>query len=379
MENHQIALDFEVEPEYKLKVNTMGLPKFPTTRYQGSKRKILPEIATALNSITYEKPLDMFSGSGIVSLMFRYLGKTVSSNDFMLFNQNTAKVFQSFTMDKLNSLDVRADLEFLLSEAPIKEPMLVSEIYKGINFIDSENLEIDRFCQNINEIEDEFARSLYIYVVGQSLTKKRPYNLFHRANLTMRTKEVKRSFGNKKTWETPIIDHAIKCICELNKFPLNESHPDKVSTTNFNSAELQSFDNDFDLIYLDPPYINGNGTAVDYSDFYHFLEGLCDYSLFERADQSYPHKPVNKKYSAWLKSDTALEELEATCARWPNATIVLSYRSDGLPTPEEAAKAMSIGGRNAKIHTAGEYKYALSKTNKNEELIIISPPPSSLT
>jgi adenine-specific DNA-methyltransferase len=355
------------------KIKPVDLPTFPTTRYQGSKRKILSELATALSTIDYKNALDMFSGSGVVSLLFRTLCKNVSSNDFMLYNQNTAKVFLESDLERLNSLKVQKDLEDLLYNLPLSNNGLVAQNYKGIFFTDTENNEIDRFCQNINSYEG-FERSLYIYAIGQSLTKKRPYNLFHRANLQIRTKDVKRSFGNKVTWDTPMIEHAIKCINELKRYPFENSGALRKNVTGFNSADLGSFADDFDLVYLDPPYINGRGAPVDYSDFYHFLEGLCDYSLFDSGDKKYPHKPINKKKSAWLKPDSALQELTDICERWPNAAIVFSYRSDGLPVPSDAAKAMSTRGRIAEIHSAGEYKYALSKSNTNEELIIISRP-----
>lgn len=348
------------------------LPEFPTTRFQGSKRKILSELSSSLSTLDYSKPLDMFSGSGVVSLLFRVLGKQVSSNDFMLYSQNTAKVFQTFTQEKLNSINPEKDLEDLLYHLPVSDG-LVEKNYKGIFFIDGENTEIDRFCQNIH-LYGEFERSLYIYAVGQALTKKRPYNLFHRANLDMRTKDVERSFGNKKTWETPILKHAIKCINELKNFKSEMAPPAKARVTGLNSASLDEFSDDHDLIYLDPPYINSKGGSVDYSDFYHFLEGLCDYSLFSSGDDSYPHRPVSRKPSAWLKPETALTELTAICARWPDATIVFSYRSDGLPVPLEAAKVMSSFGREATVYTTGGYRYALSKIDSCEELVIISRP-----
>lgn len=375
LDNQQLTIDCTVIDSgvNKLKIKSVNLPHFPTTRYQGSKRKILSELATALSSIDYTRALDMFSGSGVVSLLFRVLGKNVSSNDFLLYNQNTAKVFLNFDLEKLNALNVKKDLDDLLYHLPTPGDCLVANNYGGIYFIDSENHEIDRFCQNIHSYDD-FQKSVYVYAVGQALLKKRPYNLFHRANLDMRTKEVKRSFGNKKTWETPIIEHAIKCINELKKCEVKKQTLLDISISGFNSASLDKFDDDFDLVYLDPPYINGKGSPVDYSNFYHFLDGLCEYTLFDSGDEKYPHKPIVRKPSSWLKTDSALKELTAICERWPNATIILSYRSDGLPTPEEAARAMSTIGRKTEIHSAGEYKYALSKTNTNEELIIISKP-----
>ena len=43
----------------------------------------------------------------------------------------------------------------------------------------------------------------------------------------------------------------------------------------------------FDLVYIDPPYINRNGVGVDYHGFYHFLEGLADYTNWATADRSF--------------------------------------------------------------------------------------------
>lgn len=352
------------------------LPAFPTTRFQGSKRKILSELTSAMDGLNYQRPLDMFSGSGVVSLLFRSLGKDVTSNDYLLYSQNTARLFQTFTKEKIEALDFKNDLEQLLYKLPVSDG-LVAKHYQGIFYLDRENTEIDRFCQNIDKYPD-FARCLYTYAVGQALTKKRPYNLFHRANLAMRTKDVERSFGNKKTWEDPIFKHAIKCINELknSKFELTEPLFPKV--TGINSANLSEFSNDYDLIYLDPPYINSKGVSVDYSDFYHFLEGLCDYSLFSSGDPQYPHRPLPRQSSGWLRPHSALAELSAICERWPKATIVFSYRSDGLPVPEDAAEIMAGSQRDVTIYSAGGYQYALSKTKTSEELVIIAGPMRNL-
>jgi adenine-specific DNA-methyltransferase len=348
------------------------LPKFPTTRFQGSKRKILPELRNLIDTIECKSIIDLFSGSGIVSLLFRHIGKTVISNDFLLYNQNTANVFLTLNKNDIDIKNIENELYGLLNNSPLSDLAYVADNYKGIYFKDEENIQIDRFCQNIMNVESPY-KELYIYAVGQSLIKKRPYNLFHRANLNMRLKDVPRSFGNAKTWETSIYDHAIKCIKELMKFPINGNN-DRHLMLNHNSDSLILFPKDVDVVYLDPPYINGKGTSVDYSDFYHFLEGLIDYEVFKDGDVSYPHKPINKKTSAWLDPYNAKIELENICKYWNKSTIVMSYRSDGLPSPEEIKSIMSINNRTVEMHSAGEYQYALSTNKTNEELFIISKP-----
>jgi len=189
----------------------------------------------------------------------------------------------------------------------------------------------------------------------------------------MRERDVKRSFGNAVTWEAPIREHASKALAELQQFPFGDQIPG-FKIFGENTRDLSGFSDNYDLVYLDPPYLNSRGTGVDYSDFYGFLEGLCDYELFGEGDSRYPHKPIAKKYSNWLNPQTAVEELAGIVNKWKSSILVVSYRSDGVPTPDETVEILSSRGRRVEIHTTGEYKYALSTTNTNEELFLISFP-----
>lgn len=347
----------------------MLLPRFPATRFQGSKRKILPEIATLIQSEGCESVIDLYSGSGIVSLLFRHLGKTVLANDYLKYNRNTANLFLNFHDSDIKSLKPDEDLDFLLNATPSPHKQTVTEEFSSIYFKENENKEIDSFCHNIQNYTG-IKKSLYIYAVGQALIKKRPYNLFHRANLDMRLKDVKRSFGNAKTWETSIKEHAIKCIKELSLVPV----PDAKShiTTCIDTSEIEKFPRNYDVVYMDPPYLNGKSVPVDYSNFYHFLEGLCDYELFSAGNLRYPHKPIISKSSAWNKPESAKEQIQKICEHFTSSTIIMSYRSDGTPTPQEITGIMGSCGRKTEIHSSGEYKYALSNAQSNEELFIIA-------
>lgn len=348
------------------------LPRFPTTRYQGSKRKILTELAAVFERLPFNSALDLYSGSGMVTLLLRHLGKQVDSNDFQLFNQAVSRLFIQLTTPYLRDLHYELELPSLLETSHVEYQHLVKQRYADIFFTGEENDEIDRFCQNLVD-KPSLRHDLYVYAVGQALLKKRPYNLFHRANLNMRKRDVKRSFGNAVTWETPILEHALTAITELRKFPFPDTSGNG-KTFGQNTADLAPLPDDYDLIYLDPPYLNSRGAGVDYSDFYSFLEGLCDYSLFTQGEEIYPHRPIQKKSSRWQRTSLALEELSAICRKWPKSILLFSYRSDGLPTPAEAAEVLRQGGRTVEIHSAGEYKYALSRTNTNEELFLVSFP-----
>ncbi|MBE0533313.1 MAG: DNA adenine methylase [Rhodospirillales bacterium] len=349
-----------------------GLPRFPKTRYQGSKRKVVEELSSVFNSFEFRSALDLYSGTGTVSLLLRLLKKDTYSNDYMLYNNLVSSLFLSATREKLSSLNYETTLSYLLYEAPIQYHKKISDYFSGIYFFDEENEQIDRFCQNVNLLDD-FERSIYIYAVGQALLMKRPYNLFHRANLNMRTRDVKRSFGNAKTWQTSILNHAKKVVSELISFPFDDNVI-KWKVFNCNTSDLSELPDLVDLIYLDPPYLNRDGVGADYPNFYHFLDGLCDYKLYDLKNDRYPHKPILSKSTAWSNKDTALQEIQRICDKWRDSIIVFSYRSDGIPTEHEILEVLSQRGRKATLDVEKIYKYALSHSNQTKEQIITSMP-----
>lgn len=63
----------------------------PTTRYQGSKRKILPWLYECMRNYEFHTVLDAFGGTGMVSYLFKKMGKRVTYNDLFQFNQRVAR------------------------------------------------------------------------------------------------------------------------------------------------------------------------------------------------------------------------------------------------------------------------------------------------
>lgn len=345
---------------------------FPKTRYQGSKRRLLTELHNVFSHFTPGTALDLYSGTATVSLLLRIMGWRVTANDYLSFNNVTARVLLGEPVQGLTPQKARSDLQYLLYEAKLKSEPLVSTHFSGIYFHDEENMEIDRFCQNIDQFSAEI-RNLYIYGLGQSLLMKRPYNLFHRANLNMRTRSVARSFGNVKTWNTPSIDHASKIVNSIINIPHLGNHA-KGFITSQNTLNLAPLPDLVDLVYLDPPYLNSSGQGVDYCSFYHFLDGLCDYSRFSSFNERYPHKPIVANPSAWMREDGALDELARVLRKWPRSTIVLSYRSDGRPEYDDIANVFRMAGREFQTTDAHDFKYALSQKSGTKELFLISAP-----
>ncbi|MFH1922240.1 MAG: DNA adenine methylase, partial [Planctomycetota bacterium] len=58
----------------------------PSTRYQGSKLKLLDFIWNHIKTLDFDTALDAFGGTGCVSYLLKAEGKTVTYNDYLEFN-----------------------------------------------------------------------------------------------------------------------------------------------------------------------------------------------------------------------------------------------------------------------------------------------------
>lgn len=342
---------------------------FPSTRYQGSKRKLLPFIYRVCQGYEFDSVLDLYSGTSSVSLLFRAMGKSVTANDYMQYNASTARLMLCADHSLLSALDIEAMVSHVFCDSDPSFNSVESE-FEGIYFNTDENRQIDKFCSNIRHYSG-IEKYLLIYLVGQAMLMKRPYNLFHRANLHMRTKDVPRSFGNAKTWESSFQNHMISLFKKLVKFPFDGRHGKAVCA---NTQDLSQIDVEPDFLYLDPPYLNKKKVAVDYAGFYHFLDGLIDYDLFKQGNTKSPHKPIVNSTSRWKTREGGLEEIADILKRWPRATVAISYRGDGEPSIADLKNVLNDAGYSIENHQAMDYKYALSKSLDTTEDIIIGIP-----
>lgn len=342
---------------------------FPSTRYQGSKRKLLPFLNAAFKPYEFSSVLDLYSGTSSVSLMFRQQGKVVFANDYMLYNYITASTLLKMNNEWLKTLKIER-LIYQCFQENSKALSLVTNNFSGIFFPYEENRQIDLFCCNLNNFTTD-EQHLLIYLMGQAMLMKRPYNLFHRANLEMRMKDVPRSFGNAKTWETPFAVHMARLFQKLTKCDFIGPQGTAFCV---NSIHVSDIPVEPDLIYLDPPYLNKTNTPVDYSTFYHFLDGLVDYSLFAKGNDKYGHKPIALRKSRWQTAAGGLAEVRDVLRRWPKARVAISYRGDGRPTISELKSALTTADYCVEEHKAVSYKYALSKNFDATEHLIIGTP-----
>lgn len=339
-------------------------PRPPSTRYQGSKLKLLPWIVDSIKDLPFQTALDAFGGTGAVSYALKSLGKAVTYNDYLAFN----RIIGAALVENQGTTLTKDDVAFVLSRhSDAAYDDVISRTFQGVFYTDEENAWLDITCHNIAAIADPLKQAVAYYALFQSCIIKRPYNLFHRANLYMRLSEVTRSFGNKKTWDTSFAEHFRAFADEANRHVF-DSGVECVARR----GDALEVPGQYDLVYIDPPYINRSGTGVDYLDFYHFLEGIVDYANWEnRIDRRRKHLPIRGEASPWSSSETIHAAFEALFARYQDSIIVVSYRNDGTPSEKELVRMVKAVKSDVRVIRYGEYKYVLSTNNASQELLII--------
>jgi adenine-specific DNA methylase len=120
--------------------------------------------------------------------------------------------------------------------------------------------------------------------------------------------------------------------------------------------------------------MNKNGLGPDYYDFYHFLEGLADYDNWPyRLDRRKKHLPlVAAEKCVWLNTKRVLEAFGTLFEKFPKSILVVSYRSDGIPTPEQLIELLRKQGRSVENFSNRDYKYVLSSNGGSKEALIVA-------
>lgn len=341
----------------------------PTTRYYGSKRKLLGWLHEKLRPLNFHTVLDAFGGTASVSQLFLGMKKKVTYNDAFRFNVDVARTVLArsiaLTTEELSS--------FVSSIVP--ERGVVSKNFDGIFYTANENEWLDGYMLAIRENNLRVdQRSLLLYLIYQACLKKRPFNLFHRANLSLRTNpDVSRSFGNSSTWEKSFQDHIFQAYDELKPCPI----VDRFEATVLNPQLVEKIQPGFDLVYLDPPYINKQEryNRDDYWRRYHFLEGLSLYDNWEqKIDYCSKIRIMNSPdhFTKWSRKATFKEALYELISIHKSSIVVLSYVTDAYPDEDELRRFFDITFSDVSLYSTS-HNHALSKSKKKELLFIGRP------
>jgi adenine-specific DNA methylase len=352
------------------------LREFPSTRYQGSKRKITSWLSDCLRELDFSSALDVFGGTGSVSFLLKKMGKEVTYNDILQFNHEIGLAL----IENDNVILEQKDIDQAQLTVPKAEHHFVRDTFSGVYFTDEENEWIDNIISNINRLEFEprkmiYKRALLHYGLFQSCLIKRPFNLFHRRNLYLRFARVNREFGNKTSWDKPFNEHFAGFCDEANKLVFRgQKH---CRAVRYDALELP--DDSYDLVYIDPPYLKKEGAneSSDYLKCYHFLEGVCNYDSWSNLiDYDSPNLRMKQSCSnKWINREQNIKAFDALFEKFAKSIIVVSYKKFGIPCIETLIRMLKGHGKKVRTHSR-HYKYALNHQNGeaklNREVVLIA-------
>ncbi len=340
------------------------LPKviFPSTRFYGSKRKQLDWLATELSAIRGATALDAFGGTGAVSHLLDWLGWDTTYNDIFEFNAISARAVFSSSTKYLK----RAEL-FDLLESVKPFSGFITHVFSDLYFTVEENQWLDGVMKLVLALDGE-KKDLLLYLIFQASLKKRPFNLFHRANLHLRESTMPVKFGNRTTWSKTFFAHIMSTYDELSVVQGNYTSRVRIHPP-MCAKEIQG---NFDLIYVDPPYFKLRKRNTDtYLQRYHFLEGLARFSEWSSLiDVESPQKIIKGPYRGELTNKyDLLGDLKMLFSKHRNSQFVLSYISGEAPSEEELYELFKDNFGKVKL-SRRQYSRALSKKSNFELLLI---------
>ncbi|WP_216831012.1 Dam family site-specific DNA-(adenine-N6)-methyltransferase [Alkalihalobacterium elongatum] len=354
----------KVEP-YKCNIiaESLELPeqmdKFPSTRFMGSKEKLLGYIWGVASQFKFDSVLDLFSGSGVVSYMFKTQNKRVISNDYMAFSANNTKAL----VENSHIVLTNEDLAIILDETTPSDEF-VSNTFKDLYFYDEDNAFIDVVRANLKKLENDTKKSLVLAALVRACLKKRPRGIF--------TYTGHRYDDGRRDLTLTLRQQFLEAVEAVNNAVFDNGKENASLHGDALTTEQKA-----DLVYIDPPYYSPLSDN-EYVRRYHFVEGLVrDWKDVEmqwhtktKKFKSYP-TPFRTHKGAHDAFDNLFEYHQ-------NSILIVSYSSNSLPSKDEMVTLMKKYKKNVDVVSVN-HKYSFGNqghkvgNNKNtvEEYLFV--------
>lgn len=315
------------------------LAKFPPTRFMGSKRKLLADIWDIASQFQFESAVDLFSGSGVVSYMFKAQGKRVVSNDYMAMASLYARSLVANNRYRLPPSVV----EGLLSQRN-RSDRFVEQTFPGLYFSDEENRLIDQLRANIRELTNPMHRAIATSALMRACTKKRARGVFTYVGL--------RYDDGRRDLQIGLEDHFRNAVSAINDAVFDNQKRNHARCGD--ALRVRRVENA--LVYIDPPYFSPHSDN-EYVRRYHFVEGLA--RDWEGVDiQTHT---VTKKFAGYptpfSSRSGAATAFDKLFSRFRDNILLVSYSSNSLPTQEEIVEMMSRYKHRVEVHPV-DYRYS---------------------
>jgi len=388
------------------------------SNYVGSKRRILRHIWDTLDKhkVEFDSVFDAFSGSAMVSLLFKLMNKQVICNDLLTSSSITAICL-------LENADVpltQEDIHFLVTNEPNGKRTFVLDNYKDKFFTEKECNFLDRYRRNVELLcGDKFYCGLDL--LNKATLASIPncnFSVYGKNLKSIRsTHEVGKSFWDEKWRDTTrkrrdenneimfgkslgemyqkykgafslfAIESHVNQNCflggryysgqtiaklshrlthqknngkEITDTPIKLAKFKEVLSQNkgcvFNADIVELLESDIittDLLYLDPPY---GGASSDYSTLYRFLE---EFIYEDKLDNLEHIQKGSKRFSKKTGYQEQFEKLLSLCGNFK--TWMISYNESSYADIDTIVSTIKNAGKKEVIVEAVPITYQYRK------------------
>lgn len=289
--------------------------RYPAFRFMGSKHRLLPWIHDILSELRFRTALDAFSGSGCVAYLMKAMGATVTANDHLVFAYHLANALVANPGVGLTDDEIDA----LFRPNP-EGPRFIEDTFTGIFFTRRDLQFLDNIWANLSAVTDPFKRSLAIAAMCRAALKKQPRGVFTVAN-----DQAARYADGRRDLRLSLEEHFLESLELFREVAFDDGRPHR-------ALQMDVFDlpTDFDLVYLDPPYVPRSDDNC-YIKRYHFVEGLACYWQGQEILWKSKVRKIRKKFTPFSYRRTAIDAFDRVFSKFARSVIVLSYSSNGYP------------------------------------------------
>lgn len=324
--------------------------------YVGNKRKIVHDIADSLDrhDFKFDTMLDLFSGSSMVSLFFKLLGKKVISNDLLTSSYYNAIAF----VENSNLFLTQPEIDFLCNNDNPNKNSFVRDNY-STRFAPREALFLDNYRANVEIMDRLFTNKEQVriakasaivmiehYVMQHCFLGGRLNNGQILAKLEHRL-EHDRNAGNEMSFKLTPIPH-FKGTDGL--------------ALNLDCLDALKQSGDARLAYIDPPY---GGQQSDYAQMFSF----CEEYIYGKPLGELPHIINSKKFVSAKDYDRHFKEVLDNARHIEQWAI--SYNDSSWADIDTIKTTVSEFKKNITVVNIDyEYKYRKEQGGSTEYLIL---------
>lgn len=339
-----------IPPKRKMLLHVVDAPlpkqvsQYPSTRFMGSKSKLLSSIWSIASQFSFDTAVDLFSGSGIVGYMFKAQGKAVISNDYMHMSSMFTKAMVENNSTRLSINEAKC-----LLVPHIKTDRFVASTFEGLYFSDSDNALIDTIRANITGIKDPYTKAIALSALIRACIKKRPRGVFTYTGERYNDgrKDLQKSFEQQFLEAVEVINDAIFDNGKHNR--------------SINGDALSLKLNAPGLVYIDPPYYSPLSDN-EYVRRYHFVEGIARNWQGVEIQQHTQTKKFKSYPTPFSTKQGATNAFNLLFKRFADSILLVSYSSNSLPTQENMLSILAKYKAHVEVIPI-EYRYSFGNQN----------------